>query len=321
MVALWILSASLVVSVTSEAVDPKDRSTYQTSLETVGRDPEAHVRLSLWCQAHGLSAESLKHLTLAVLFDPSHARARGLLGLVSYHGRWLRPESIRDRVQADQEMTARLDEYRQRRKLARFTAKSQWELGLWCESQGLTAEAAAHFTAVTQIDPSHEAAWKRLGYKKHQDRWMTDREISFERIEAETQKQANRQWQTRLETWRGWLNLKSRRADAEAALAGIVDPRAVPAVWTVFANGSAERQRVAVQVFGQIDSPDASRSLAMLAVFSPSTEVRRVAIETLKRRDAREFAPLLIALLRDPIKYRVKPVGGPGSPGQLRDRR
>jgi Pretoxin HINT domain len=37
----------------------------------------------------------------------------------------------------------------------------------------------------------------------------------------------------------------------------------------------------------------------------------------LRGRDPREFANILIALIRDPIKYEVKPVGGPGSPGML----
>ena len=55
----------------------------------------------------------------------------------------------------------------------------------------------------------------------------------------------------------------------------------------------------------------------MLAAFGDSPEVRRTATETLKRRDPREFADLLIGFLRDPIKYKVKPVGGPGSPGEL----
>jgi len=72
-----------------------------------------------------------------------------------------------------------------------------------------------------------------------------------------------------------------------------------------------------VRTLGQIDAPGASRALAMLATSSDSAEVRRIATETLKPRDPREFADLLIALLRDPIKYHVKPVAGPGSPGEL----
>ena len=72
-----------------------------------------------------------------------------------------------------------------------------------------------------------------------------------------------------------------------------------------------------MQLFGQVDSQASSRSLAALAIFSASAEVRRVSTEILKTRDPREFANLLIALLRDPIKYEVRPVGGPGSPGVL----
>jgi hypothetical protein len=45
--------------------------------------------------------------------------------------------------------------------------------------------------------------------------------------------------------------------------------------------------------------------------------VRRTAAETLRRRDVREYAGPLVALLRDPIKYEVRPVNGPGQPGAL----
>ena len=70
-------------------------------------------------------------------------------------------------------------------------------------------------------------------------------------------------------------------------------------------------------MLGQIDAPAASRALALLAVFERVGRGPPAATETLRRRDPREFAGLLIALLRDPIKYEVRPVGGPGSPGAL----
>jgi len=76
----------------------------------------------------------------------------------------------------------------------------------------------------------------------------------------------------------------------------------------------ADHER-AVQLLGQIDAAGSSRGLAYLAVHDTSAEVRRAATETLKRRDPREFAGLLVALLRDPIKYEVRPVGGPGDLG------
>src|SRR5262249_1758729 len=120
-----------------------------------------------------------------------------------------------------------------------------------------------------------------------------------------------------LEKWRSWLATKDKRAEAQQALSTVSDPRAVPAVLHTFATGAAEQQAGAVQVLGQIDAIAASRALAALAIFGKSDEVRRAGTETLKRRDPREFANLLIGLWRKPIKYEVRPVGGPGSPGAL----
>ena len=47
-----------------------------------GKDPQAQVKLALWCEAHGMNGERVKHLAQAVLSDPKNAwTARGLLGL------------------------------------------------------------------------------------------------------------------------------------------------------------------------------------------------------------------------------------------------
>jgi hypothetical protein len=117
--------------------------------------------------------------------------------------------------------------------------------------------------------------------------------------------------------WASWLGQKSHTEQAEQGLAEITDPRALRSVWSVFVADTKGDHARAVQVLGQIDAPGSSRALAWLSVFDNSSEVRRAATETLKRRDPREFAGMLVALLRDRIKYEVKPVGGPGSPGAL----
>ncbi|MHC5539765.1 polymorphic toxin-type HINT domain-containing protein, partial [Singulisphaera rosea] len=71
--------------------------------------------------------------------------------------------------------------------------------------------------------------------------------------------------------------------------------------------------------------PSAIRALALLWVASPTPDVRRVACETLARRDAREAIRMLVELIQDPephpnsVFFRVQavPVGafGVGSPG------
>ncbi len=210
-----------------------------------------------------------------------------------------------------------LSVYNARRNALKNTADDHWKLALWCEQNGLKPEALAHFTMVVRLDPGREAAWKRLGCKKVGNRWVTEAQLAAEKAEIEAQKQADRHWRPRLLKWKSWLDEKAHRARAEEELAGVTDPRAVPSLWLTLAQGSADHQARAVQVLGQIDAPGASRALALLAVFGRTPEVRRASTETLRSRDRREYLDTLIALVRDPIKYEVRPVGGPGSPGAL----
>ena len=70
------------------------RGAYEAAESQAGRDARAHVRLALWCESHGMSAERIKHLAMAVLYDPSNALARGLMGLVAFQGKWERPDEV-----------------------------------------------------------------------------------------------------------------------------------------------------------------------------------------------------------------------------------
>jgi hypothetical protein len=294
-------------------------SGYAEAQSHFGGDAAGQVKLALWCEANGLPAERVKHLARAVILDPANVTARGLLGLVGDGGRWQRPEALAEKVKADAALTAALAEYNERRAQTSETADAQWKLALWCESKGLHPEAVAHLTAVTRLDPGKVAAWKRLGYRLHGGRWMTEEEIAAGKLEADAQARADRSWRPRLDRLKGLLAYKdpARRAKAEATIAEVTNPRAVPSVLAVFGHGGEGSQRLAVQLLGQIDAPASSRALAELAVRSPSDAVRRAAADTLRRRDPRDFLGLLIARLRDPIKYYINPVGGPGQPGEL----
>ena len=109
----------------------------------------------------------------------------------------------------------------------------------------------------------------------------------------------------------------ARRAKAEQALTEVTDPRAVPMIWAIFVRGSERLQIAAVQMLGQIDGPSASNGLAALAVFSPCGEGARPGDRDPDRRDPRDVVGRLIGLVRKPYKYQVRPVNGPGSPGEL----
>src|SRR5271165_6376731 len=78
-----------------------DLDAYHAEAAKAGHDAKAHIRLALWCETHGLSAERVKQLALAVLYDPSNTLARGLSGLVSYQGKWKRPDDVSKAVGDD----------------------------------------------------------------------------------------------------------------------------------------------------------------------------------------------------------------------------
>jgi hypothetical protein len=293
---------------------------YQKARSEAGRDADSHVRLALWCERHGLTAERLQHLALAVLADPSHPTARGLLGLVAVGDGWRKPVEVAARSEADPAGAASLAEYRARRATTRMTADAQWGLALWCERNGLKSEADAHLTAVVRLDPSREAAWKRLGCRKFEGRWLTPDQIEEVKAERSSQARADRLWSPRLAKWKDQLGDERKRQEAEQALAGVDDPRAVPSVWRVFVQEKGADHLRATRLLSQVDGPAASRSLAWLAVFGGSTEARRAATESLLWRDPREFVGSLIGLIRPAIDYEVTHVEGPGSPGVLQIR-
>ena len=99
MINAFLIAGALVASASGDDVaktaTAADREYYTSAAGAAGHDPGAQVRLALWCEAHGLSAERAKHLALAVLYDPSNALAHALQGLVSFGGKWSRPEADR----------------------------------------------------------------------------------------------------------------------------------------------------------------------------------------------------------------------------------
>jgi hypothetical protein len=206
-----------------------------------------------------------------------------------------------------------LAQYNGMREKAADTAEAQWKLALWCEKHGLKPEARAHLAAVARHDPKRELAWKKLGYRKVGDLWLTADDIK----DLAEQKKADKKWVATLLKWHAHIHGGPRQAAAMAALAKIDDPRAVPAVLSVLGRLGPTDQLLAVQILGQIRTPKSSRALATLAVYSSNANVRAAAAQTLRDRPAEEYVPTLAELILEPLSYEIVPVGGPGSPGVL----
>ena len=274
--------------------------------------PEPLIRQALEFEAAGQHDRMKQFLDAALRADPDNAQARGLLGHVRYRGEWLTAVEAIAREKVDAEQSALLAEYEQRRAATKSTSAAHWKLALWCEQNGLKAEATAHLTEVTRIDPGNRAAWLKLGCRLYQGRWLNEEQIAILEAEAEDRAEADREWRPRLARWKSWLANPAKQPDATRELASVRDPRAVPSIVRVF-DGAPKWQRWAVYLLGRIDSPAAAQALASLAVNGLNEPIRESAIRRLKECDPRSFVGLLINWIRQPTRYEVQ------SPSSRRD--
>jgi hypothetical protein len=301
MVPAFLIGAVLFAAEPSAAGPPGGDQTaaYSALRSQVGSSADANLRLALWCESHGLIGEAAEHLGRTVHADPDNSLARALQGMVRYEGRWTHPDAIAERARSDESLQRTLAEYNARREMTPETPLGHWLLGVWCESQGLNAEAIAHFTTVTRLDPNHAEAWRRLGCRKVGGHWLTEAQIAAEQTESAAQHRADQHWGVRLrEWWRTWLADTDHRDKLDEAFAAELEPRAVPTIRTLFDRGTHEQQLFAIALYDRIDSPEASQDLLRYVAFDRSQEVRQAAFAALIGRDPKEVIEPLINLMR-----------------------
>jgi hypothetical protein len=297
---------------------PPDQADYRSAAARAGQDAGAHLKLAVWCEAHGMDAERLKHLATALAIDPQNAAARGLMGLVSVGGKWLPPQKVGETVKSDEAMAARLAEYEGKRQATPDTADAQWQLALWCEQNGLKAEAMAHLTAVTQIDPKRADAWHKLGCEFSNGRWINKEQAEAERAEDQAQWKAAMYWEPRLMRWKNDLKYAGpERDEAMAALNAVTDPRAVPSIHKVLATGNRTEQEIAALMFSRIQCAASSHALVGLSLYKLWPDGRTFAIRELKRRDPREFMDEMIGLLHHRFEVQSAQSGARGELNSL----
>jgi hypothetical protein len=106
-----------------------------------------------------------------------------------------------------------------------------------------------------------------------------------------------------------WRSMASAFSDQETSLAAASDPSEydgfqagrVAAIMQILAPESAAVRVGLVQYLSKIPHIDATQALAKLALFSPEVEVQVAAIKSLKLRNEKDYAPLLMRGFRYPL--------------------
>ena len=238
---------------------------YRAAAARAGRDAEAHVRLALWCEAHHLAHEHDAELAEALRLNPNDAVARGLKGEVREDQQWMTVDEVA-RLQGQTDRRALLAEYDSRRDLAGNTVKGNLELAHWCSIRGLRGEEHAHLAAVLRRDPAHAEAWRALGYHHREGVWVNPAHEALQRRLHAEAREAHPRWSIHLKQLLHERSRLDKPPSIETELTSIHDPEAVPAIALLLGNGSIEDRQLAAKLLGQIEGPESSSRLALMAI-------------------------------------------------------
>ena len=224
-------------------------------------------------------------------------------GLVKVDDQWLTPEAISERSAKRGELA----EYAANRTKTPQTAAGLLELANWCAAQKLPDEERAHLTQVLLLDPSHQHARKRLGFIKLDNVWISREEMQRSKERATQATRSMRKWASQLQHLVKGLNSdkEEQRATSRAKLFEIVDPGAIPAMALTLSAAGDGAGLALVDALARMTAPEASVSLAQLAIFAPSLDVRRQATLRLKDRSQDEYVPALLGELSTPLQAKV----------------
>lgn len=179
------------------------------------------------------------------------------------------------------------------------TAEGHFELAEWCRDKKLAEERKTHLERAIELEPDHVKARAALGYNRIQGQWRTRAEHlsalgkvqykgqwrypqEVEIMEAKAKADlAKSTWYANLKRWRSWFGTP-KQAEAIAALEGLTDPAAVPALKEYLDKEQDEDVRkYYVRGLAHIGSVPADLLLADRSLNDPSQEIRLTCLDYL----------------------------------------
>lgn len=208
-------------------------------------------------------------------------------------------------------------QYEHLRRRVPDTVDGHWALAEWCQQHGLEQQRKGHLERIIELDPDHAPARHALGYSQIQGEWKTQEQHMLEQgyryykgrwrttqqIELlERQRKvelAQKEWFQKINRWREWLGTE-RDAEGRAAILGIKDPYATPALARLLEEDPVYQARVLyVEALAGIGTPVARRVLAERSLADPAGEVRLTCLDFLEKTGDPDVVAYYVSRLKD----------------------
>ena len=224
-------------------------------------------------------------------------------GKVDWRNERLLPEDVVERAKSD----PLLSEYVAKRSATQETIADQMKLATWCRQKGLPEQQRVHLTKVLELAPDHAEARSSLGFRKVDGQWLDREEMVRSNERAKSAARTLNQYLKPLKAIVAGLksNEPKMRASAKSRLMAITDPAAIPAMEAALGQAGDVAELALIEALSVMSSPEASVSLARVAIDTRSSDVRDVAVKELKAKNWDDFVPPLMSSLITPIVSRV----------------
>ncbi len=230
--------------------------------------------------------------------SPKEPAVQWLLGNVQSGKEWRSYEQVVARA----EKSKQLLQYRELRDKSEPTMASQYELAYYCRKHNLKEQAAAHWSAIVELDPENEEARRALGFVKVGEDWIEQGELERERRTAMSIADAIRK--SADDVRRIAKQLNDGKITHEKAVESLKERQSVYAIpiWeSLLSSPSGAGALVAIDVLKDMQEPESTMSLARHAVWMPFAEARTRAREALKLRDDNAYIPAMLEELQGPM--------------------
>lgn len=232
-----------------------------------------------------------------------------------------------DKIEKIEFQQEKVEEYKEKAKTFKQTADDQYKLALWCLENDYRQEYEKHLKRVIELDPDHQEARTRLGYRLYDGQWKTREQYyedqgyvkyrgeyvlpqEMERRERERQATDDqREYYRNIRIWQKWLrqSKQERQAEARENLLKIRDETAVkPLVEILGDKGNDAERKLLVDVLTNIPGETSTVGLVLVALNDKVVDNRLYAVEALRPRKSVALLNHIAKALRDNEVSRVR---------------
>jgi Pretoxin HINT domain len=196
------------------------------------------------------------------------------------------------------------DAYKAKREEHKYNPQRHLVLARWCALNQLPDLARAHYFGVLALDPNNLEARKYLKHVLIGDSWVEQAELKTAQEKLQQNFDKLDQYTPRIRSIAQGLTSGRTKvmSDALSELENIETLEALPALELFASNVDDDLAKPIVRKIVQERSPETCAALVRIALAHPSPEIKKIAVDAIRKYPEAYYIPDLLGMLSSEIK-------------------